>query len=146
MSYSDAEHAGARNSLAFSSYIDGVPVVQFTKVTDYTTFTAEYSADSETGDITYHLYRPEDASYSQAYFERQFADILSAAAVEFFRLEYPRLAAAWTPEANSWWLRARGVGLRGNSSMMSLHFFALLDKMVDEALPSRAKEEALSAR
>jgi hypothetical protein len=137
MSYSDVEYTGVKNAAAFGSFIDGVPVVQFTKVTDYTTFTAEYSADSETGDITYHFYRPEDAPYSQAYFEKQFASMLSAAAIEFFRLEYPKLAAAWTPEANSWWLRAQGVGIRGNSEMMSLHFFALLDKMLEEALLSR---------
>lgn len=137
MSYSDVEYEGAGNSAAFSSFIDGVPVVQFTKVTDYTTFTAEYSEDPETGDITFHFYRPEDAPYSQAYFEKQFADVLSAAAIEFFRLEYPKLAAAWTQEASSWWLRARGVGARGNSSMMSLHFLALLDKMLEEALSAR---------
>jgi len=137
MSYSDVEYKGAGNSTAFNSFIDGVPVVQFTKVMDYTTFTAEYSTDPETGDITYHFYRPEDASYSQAYFERQFADALSAAAIEFFRLAYPKLAAAWTQEASSWWLRAQGVGVRGNSSMMSLHFFALLDKMLEESLSAR---------
>lgn len=119
---------------AFSRCIDGVPVVQFKRVTDYTTFTAEYTEDSDTGDLTYHFYRPDDAGYPKSYFEGGFAGALSDVAIKVFGMEYPRLAAAWTPEADSWWLRARGAGLTGNSEMLSRHLFETLDAAVDQAL------------
>lgn len=118
----------------------------FTKVEEYTTFSAEYSDDTDSGDLTIHLYRPEDAPYSDAYFSGKFADVLSVVAIKVFGMQYPQLAAAWTPEVESWWLRARGVGLTGNSEMLCRHFFATLDVALDQALQALEPTSRLLSR
>ena len=119
----------------------GLSPLSFTKVTDYTTFFAEYSSEGE--DLIVHFFPPpeylkqqdEVVSWkdtpSRHAWEVVFPDLLSPAAQDFFSADYPQLKASYTPELRSWWLRANGVLGLTTAEQLSGLFFEKLDQLLD---------------
>ena len=88
----------------------GVPLLQFKKVTDYTTFTAEYAFDGR--DIVFHFFLPPEmeGKKNDTYWLQVFPATLDPVVREAFRAGPPQLQAAYVNDfgINSWWLRAYG--------------------------------------
>lgn len=120
-------------SLLFSEEAQGVEPLKFTKVEEYTTFTAEYAFVGD--DIVFHFFLPDDVSHlqgAQDYWQSRFPAALDKCAQEHWEVTYPRLQAAFTEEVNSWWLRCFGFANVGNPESRVRKFLSKLDKQIDK--------------
>jgi len=112
---------------------DDQPVagINYTKVTDYTTFDAEYALVGS--DIVIHLFQPFDKKHPPRFWQDRVATILDRFAQQFWRAQYPRLKAAYTEELDSWWLRACGFADQGDPEARIHKFLMGLDDEVEKA-------------
>lgn len=106
----------------------GVVPLQFKKVTDYTTFSAEHAFDGD--DIVFHFFRTKE-NPSDRYWQDVFPNGLSDVAQEVFQAGYPRLKATFTQEVDSWWMRASGFAHEGLPEERIQHFYAKLDQALE---------------
>lgn len=143
----------------------GVAKIEFTRVDDFTTFTAEYSRSGD--DMIVHFFLPrsnatplEAATQSATPEEVQAADVraqrtkrllqtnpafltywtetfplrLEPLVKQVFKMEPPRVHAAYTEEVSSWWFIVRGLTTLDPKALMHL-FFVQLDQLLDSASP-----------
>lgn len=122
--------------------------LQFTKVEDLTTFAAEVAVTD--GDAVYHFYATKEVNAlplwtigngvrdlemtAQYYWTKFFPSIMEQAAKEYFDADERRLRAAYTAEAASWWLRAKGAGQRLDPQRFALGFCDALDKALEGSM------------
>lgn len=113
----------------------GSAVPNFTKVSDFTTFVAEYTFKGG-DDLVVHFFLapeitkgPPDAV--QLYWVEKFPQSLDRVAREYFNANAPRLLAKYTPELRSWWFQARGYGDRIDPDAFVLRFLERLDSDLD---------------
>jgi hypothetical protein len=107
-------------------------------------FRGEYAVKGD--DIVFHFFLPqravdqcrlEDQSPSretlrarqawQSYWLNRFKDKLLLVLVEHFGCGAPRLQAAYTEEAASWWVKAQGFGTSSDPELLVRRFFEKLD-------------------
>ena len=108
-------------------------VIQFTKVTEYTTFQSEYAIVE--GDIVIHFFLPpelEGVASAEAYWLNKFPKVLDQVARDYFQSDYPRLMAKYTEELKSWWFKAQGYGLNLDPETFVLRFFETLDRELEK--------------
>lgn len=106
-----------------------LPVIEFTKEEGYTTFTAEHGFDAR--DLIFHFYPPKDKNDLRTYWDKVFPVVLSHVAQKHFEATYPRLAAAYTVEFDSWWFRAHGYGQHPSTPYLIAEFYQKLDAALD---------------
>lgn len=117
--------------------IVGVQGLQFTKVSCYTTFTAEYAQEGE--DLVFHFFLPPELEektrepHVLRYWRRTFPAIFEPVVYTAFRAEPPRVQAAYVSDfgVNSWWFRAYGFVNRLDPEGLCTHFLEELDKALD---------------
>ncbi len=112
---------GALDNTAF----EDVPVVQFTKNLNYTTFEAEHGVDG--ADLVFHFFPSKE--YPK--WPTGFAQALEATAMAYFNVGQPTLTAAFTEEMNSWWLRARGFADVGDPAYRAAKLYDALDAAIE---------------
>jgi len=110
---------------------DAIP--KFKQVKDYTTFNAEHAMIG--GDVVVHFFRPKGVKVDDVYWKETFANALSAAAQEHFQAGYPRLAAKFTEEVDSWWFRARNYEHILDIDHYMDKFYGRVDALMDSHLP-----------
>ena len=114
--------------------------IQFIKVEEYTTFRAEFAFDGD--DIVFHFFLPPELEDLQKkgpsinqrvdkYWKDSFPRTLDVVARDFFKVEFPRLKAAYTEELQSWWLRAFGFSDGLDPEARCRMFIARLDQALD---------------
>ena len=106
-------------------------VINFTKVKDYTTFVAEYAMVGE--DLVFHFFltpemdrEPKDGPVA-AYWMVKFPKVLDTSAKKYFEAKSPRLVAKYTPEMQSWWMKAQGYSDRIDPDAFAKKFLEQLD-------------------
>lgn len=120
----------------------------FQKVSDYTTFTAEFAIDA--GDIVFHFFKSAEtlakpAKEQQVYWETIFPECLEPTALTYFAVtpESGRLKAQHIKEnelksedqvLDSWWLRAYGFGHRLDPQAVAFLFLDKLDEVLEKGL------------
>lgn len=119
----------------------GKAVVQYIKVDEYTTFSAEYGMKDK--NLVIHFFLPPEQRPSEGargllpdvstYWLKLFPPVLDAVARNHFQADAPRLQAAYTEELHSWWFLAQGY-----DHLIDLHKYVLgfLEKL-DRALEAR---------
>ena len=115
-----------------------VPIV-FTPVQEYTTFDAEFAATD--GDLVFHFYATKEVNElpnPKKYWLEVFPSVLEATAKEYFKVEYPRLKAAYTEEKASWWMRAYGFGGLLDPHAFAYQFLVKLDAGLDGLMTTAA--------
>lgn len=115
-----------------STACKGVSPLNFTTVSDYTTFLAEFAFDG--GDIILHFYRSPEMVSNSTYWLQLFPHFLSSVAQEVFDAADPRLVAAYTEEMDSWWFRARGYQHILDKQGFVLRFLEKLDQVLDTTI------------
>jgi hypothetical protein len=113
-----------------------LPLV-FTRVTDYTTFAAEFAITE--GDLVFHFYATEEVNQRpdpRQYWLELFPSVLERVSQEYFKATFPRLQAAYTEEKASWWMRAKGFGLLLMPHEFCYKFFDSFDEALDGAATS----------
>jgi len=106
--------------------------IHFVKVSDYTSFDAEYALVGV--DIVIHLFQPHDGAHGRNFWCNTLPEILDRHAREFWEETYPRLQAAYTPELDSWWFRAFGFAYQGLPHERVHKFLEGLDTKIDDVL------------
>lgn len=108
-----------------------LPVLEFTKVDDYTTFNAEYAIDDQ--DLVFHFFVPESQQRNPSYWANTFPIALEAAAMETFKEGGPRVQASYIEdfELNSWWLKAKGFASVPDPQALITRFLDSLDSKLD---------------
>jgi hypothetical protein len=117
----------------FGNVAESVP--KFTKVTDYTTLTAEYSKIDD--NLVVHFFLPDDAGaqgFPADYWISVFPTALDAVARSHFSADRPRLVAKYTEEMNSWWFKAYGYGHLLDPDGFMSKFFEKLDEALSVTL------------
>jgi hypothetical protein len=112
-----------------------VLAIEFTQVPDYTTFLAEFALTN--GDIVFHFFPTEEVKklpQARAYWLETFPAILERVAKDYFRVDYPRLKAAYTEEQASWWLRAYGFSHLLDPEAFTQRFLLELDRGLEAAM------------
>jgi hypothetical protein len=130
--------------------------VQFTKIDDYTTMTAEWAMVDN--NIVVHFFLPDEVlavrtgrppnseeerdtwsshflSHDREiskYWKEIFPAVLEPAAVAAFHAKPPRLVAAYTEELGSWWLQAKGFNVL-KPEMLVNDLLTRLDQGLDAA-------------
>jgi hypothetical protein len=118
----------------FANVADAVP--KFKKITDFTTFSAEYALIDN--NIVIHFFEtPEYPITNNSYWMDTFPSVLSAFAQKYFNATSPRLVAKYTEELNSWFFKAQGYGHLLDPDVY-VHTF--LDQL-DESLDSTQKKQ-----
>lgn len=127
-----------KTTLAEQSDLGGVVGLEFEAV-EYTTFDAEWALDGI--DIVFHFKLPSDpedrrhvARYDGDYWQGLFPGVLSDVAQEVFRATYPQLQAAFTPEMDSWWMRAFAFGKSFGAEDLVRKFLDTLDIRLESRL------------
>jgi hypothetical protein len=117
-------------------------IPRFTKVDQFTTFSAEYAFME--GDIILHFFlpdevRPEEGSpivsrtVKRWWEEDAFPDCMTIVAKAHFDAGYPRIIAKYTEELCSWWFRGRGFASSVlDPDALVISFLEKLDAMLDE--------------
>lgn len=108
--------------------------INFIPIDDYTTYRAEFAIVE--GDIVYHFFVTEEVQKlpdPQKYWFESFPNALQEVADKHFKVTFPRLKAAYTPEQASWWMRAFGFGKLLDPHRFSYKFFDALDAALDAA-------------
>jgi hypothetical protein len=127
-------------------------VVQFTQVTEYTTFLAEYAFLD--GNIIVHFFPPMEAYTGTGdsrrvveeyllYWQRRFPLVLSPVAEGYFKATLPVISATYTHEMQSWFFKAGGFANRLDPDGFVLGFFEQLDAALDRAAAALAPSSAL---
>lgn len=112
-----------------------LPILHFKKVSDYTTFTAEYAFDGN--DIVFHFFLPPEREGSGAgtktYWLQVFPATLEPVVRASFRAGPPQLQAAYIDELgiDSWWLRAYGFARLLDPDLVCQSFLADLDAALE---------------
>ena len=117
--------------------IGGVEGLEFIKVTEYTTFSAEYAEDGN--DLIFHFFLPEELkgiAHEKAvkdYWETVFPTVLEPVATEVFRAGPPRLQATFITDydLNSWWFRAKGFVESLDPDALCKKFLEKMDQGLD---------------
>ena len=121
--------------------IQGVAALQFVKVSDFTTFDAQFAITE--GDIVVQFFfSPEIKAWAPqqqiAYWGKVFPSALEPAAKKTFNADFPRLKAQhiYEPDLgiNSWWFRAYGFGHLLDPHKLVYAFLEELDRGLDTAL------------
>ncbi len=112
----------------FTQHFPDVPVLQFTRCTDYNTFTAEWAVRDK--DLVFHFFTTKEQPRWSVFF----APSLDKVAQSFFNAGSERLMAVFTDEVNSWMLLARGFAVVGNPAARAEKFFAELDAELDRRM------------
>lgn len=110
--------------------------LSFIPIEDYTTYRAEFAITE--GDIVFHFFVTEEVQKlpdPQKYWYEVFPNALAEVADAHFRVGFPRLRAAYTPEQASWWMRAGGFGKVLDPHRFSYKFFDALDAALDKEMP-----------
>lgn len=131
----------------------GIEPLAFTKVTDYTTFIAEYAFDGDEEDMVFHFFlTPEHHEAAlqyppHVYIRRMWANddgffptVMAEFAQKFFQMGYPQLRATYTQELSSWWLRCTGAGNTLDRDGRAVLFLRLLDEALDKAAVGPAQK------
>lgn len=111
-----------------------VQAIHFQKVDGYTTFNVEYAVSE--GDLIFHFYvtaEIQKLKSPQDYWYKLFPSVLDVIARDHFKVEFPRLKAAYTEEKASWWMRAFGFGGVLEPHKLAHGFFDKLDAALEEA-------------
>lgn len=122
-------------------------VIQFTQISDYTTFLVEYAFLD--GNIIVHFFPPIEAYVGvgdgrrvveefSLYWQRRFPLVLSPVAEDYFKATLPVISAKYTPELQSWYFKAGGFANRLDPDSFILGFFARLDEALDRAAAGAA--------
>ena len=122
--------------------------LQFTRVEDLTTFSAEVAVTE--GDAVYHFYVTKEANAlphwvtptgartlpitPHKYWLELFPQVMEAVAREYFDADERRLVAAYTEEQASWWLRAKGAGMKLDPQRFALGFCDKLDAALESSM------------
>ena len=122
--------------------------LQFTKVEDLTTFSAEVTVTD--GEAVYHFYATKEVNdlprwvtpdgpvqlslTANNYWIGLFPTEMEKAAKAYFDADERRLRAAYTAEKASWWLRAKGAGQRLDPQRFALGFCDALDKALESSM------------
>ena len=114
-----------------------MPVVPVTliPVRDYTTTAVEFAIID--GDLVFHFYVTDEVNKlpnPHKYWLEQFPAILEKTAQEYFKVEFPRLKAAYTEEKASWWMRAFGFGMVLDPHAFVYKVLDTLDSALDGAM------------
>lgn len=110
-------------------------VIQFTKISDYTTFSAEFAVVDN--DIVIHFFLTPELALQQDepsvenYWLGKFPKTLDKTARDYFQADFPRLMAKYTQELKSWWFKAQGYGLNIDPDAFVKKFFETLDKSLE---------------
>lgn len=126
-----------KEELGGSAPIGGVKSLEFEEL-EYTTFLAEWALDGI--DLVFHFKlptSPEDLrkiKYDGDYWQGLFPGVLSEVAQEVFKATYPQLKAAFTPEMDSWWMRAYGFGKSFGAEELVRKFLDTLDIRLESRL------------
>lgn len=127
----------------------GVAPIQFSPLRTFNFFSVEYALINTPFDLVVHFYltptqwdvverffkstgEEERELYPQyqaieRFWKEAFPQHLSQVATARFRVEYPRVAASYTEEVNSWWLKVTNIqGLCLFPSVLADDFFAAL--------------------
>jgi hypothetical protein len=103
------------------------PIV-FTPYTDFTTFSAEVAVKD--GDLVFHFYVTDEVNKGpdpRKYWLELFPTVLEKTAKDYFKADFPQLKAAYTEEKASWWLEAKGFGMKLSPYTLAERFFDRLD-------------------
>lgn len=117
--------------------VGGVRAVQMTEVSNFSTFSAEYTTRGE--DILVHFFKTEEVAAlpnSNVYWSQTFPNQLSEVAQRHFEVSRPRLTASYTQELESWFLLAKGFAHLDVDAYLLL-FFRSLDAALDAHVPTR---------
>ena len=129
--------AAASKAIADANYSLPVPAVEFVKVLDYTTFSAEVAIVGN--DLVYHFFVTDEVNRlpnPQKYWHEQFPAVLEKVVPDYFKSGPQRLQAAYTEEQASWYLRAMGYGSRLNPHKFAYGLFDALDAALDLVMKS----------
>lgn len=114
----------------------GVRGLQFVKVEDYTTFVAEYAIEGH--DLVFHFFLPPEliaqpGKLTSQYWKEIFPMVLEPIVFEIFKVQPPRVQAAYVSELdlNSWWLRAYGFADLLDPDALCSKFFERLDSALE---------------
>jgi len=127
--------------------IGNVPgaVVQFKKVTDFTTFDAEYNLNDN--NIVVHFFMPSGYMVTEKYWKTCFAEALEAVAASHFQATSPRLVAKYADDdgagnsLHSWWFKAQGYGHLVDPDTFVMKFFELMDGLLDPHFKLHARSK-----
>lgn len=115
----------------FEGIEQGVP--RFHPIDEYTTFRAEWA---EVGNaFVIHFFMSQEVSNlstRKRHWEHEFPQVLSDTAEQYFQATVPRLVASYTPELESWFMRAVGFTPLDPEAFLR-GFFDQLDRALDEA-------------
>jgi hypothetical protein len=122
--------------------------LHFTRVEDLTTFSAEVAVTE--GDAVYHFYVTKEANAlphwvtsagtftlgitPHKYWLELFPQVMEKVAREYFDADERRLVAAYTEEKASWWLRAKGAGMKLDPQRFALGFCDKLDAALESSM------------
>ena len=112
-----------------------VQPILFTQYTDFTTFSAEVAVKD--GSLVFHFYATDEVNKSpdpHEYWLKVFPRVLDETARDFFKADFPTLKAAYTEEKASWWLEAKGFGMKLAPYTLAERFFDRLDAALDPTL------------
>lgn len=122
------ELLGSMTSSSFANVADAVP--QFKKITDFTSFFAEYAMIDN--NIVCHFFEtPEFPIANTRYWLELFPTILNEVAQKYFNATAPRLVAKYTEELNSWFFKAQGYGHLLDPDTYVREFFDDLDCAIE---------------
>lgn len=107
-----------------------IPV--FTQVNDYTTFRAEWAQIGTALVLHFFLYPDVQSDAKERYWLDKFPTQLSDTAERYFGATAPRIIAKYTPELESWYMRANGFTPLDPGAYLQ-GFFDELDRALDAA-------------
>lgn len=91
-------------------------------------FHAEWAVVNDGTDLVFHFF-PHSGTYKQLW-EVDFAHALDVSAQEYFKAQAPQLAAKFTEELHSWFLRAGGFGLSQDPQELARRYCKYLETQV----------------
>lgn len=117
----------------------GEAVPEFTQVTDFDTFDAEWSVQGN--DIVLHFFfckdREDIVKRRGGYWTTIFPQALNDSAIEYFQAEAPRVFAEYVPEVSSWYFRARGFATLNPEKFVG-DYLEKLDALLDSRIEKLA--------
>lgn len=115
-------------------------VIDYTPVSDYTTFDAEFAWIDDNLVIHFFLTpemketnKTERAPEVKQYWLTTFPDVVDKTAQKFFIAGPPRLQMKYTIELASWWFKAQGFADRLDPDAFALKFFEVLDQDLESS-------------
>jgi hypothetical protein len=116
--------------------INGLPVLEFTKIEQFTTFRAEFAFDGD--DIVFHFFLPPElvphtnTREVRKYWLETFPKVFEPVVIDVFKVQPPRIQAKYISDMDldSWWFRAFGFA----STLSPDALCAKLCETLDQAL------------